>query len=70
MAPILQEVASKVQDKARIIKIDVDQNPAVAAQYQIKGVPTLIMFKNGKVVWRTSGVVPAEELEKAIGKFV
>jgi thioredoxin 1 len=56
-SPILKEVAAELGEKVRVIKIDVDQNNALAAQYQIQSVPTLIIFKNGKPVWRQSGVV-------------
>ena len=56
-SPILKEVAAELGEKVRVIKIDVDQNNALAAQYQIQSVPTLIVFKNGKPVWRQSGVV-------------
>lgn len=66
MAPILQDVASKVGDKARIIKVDVDKNPAAAAAYQVRGVPTLIIFKKGQAVWRQSGVVQGEELTRRL----
>jgi thioredoxin 1 len=55
--PILKEVAAELGEKVRVIKIDVDQNNALASQYQIQSVPTLIVFKNGKPVWRQSGVV-------------
>ncbi|RTL52040.1 MAG: thioredoxin [Sphingobacteriales bacterium] len=58
MAPTLQEVARTTGNAARVIKIDVDKNPALAAKYQIQGVPTLILFKAGKILWRQSGVVP------------
>jgi thioredoxin 1 len=58
MAPTLQEVARTTGNAARVIKIDVDKNPALAAKYQIQGVPTLILFKEGKILWRQSGVVP------------
>jgi len=68
MAPILQDVSRKMGDKAKILKIDVDKNPAIAAKYQIQGVPTLMVFKDGKMVWRQSGVVPADQLVKVLQK--
>lgn len=66
MSPILDELKKRVGEQANIIKIDVDKNPHAAAAYQVRGVPTLILFKNGKPLWRQSGVVPAGELEKLI----
>lgn len=66
MPPILQEVKSKVGDTADIIKVDVDLNQDVAAKYQIRSIPTLMLFRKGKALWRQSGVVPADELEKII----
>ncbi|MCB9185397.1 MAG: thioredoxin [Flavobacteriales bacterium] len=68
MGPILQEVHKKVDGRAKIYKIDVDRNPKVAAKYQIQGVPTLMVFKNGKMVWRQSGVVPAHHLVEILEK--
>lgn len=69
MAPILDQVKSEVGDAASIVKIDVDRNPHAAQAYQIRGVPTLILFKNGKVLWRQSGVVPKHELTRIIKQF-
>lgn len=66
MSPILEEVKHSVGDSAAIVKIDVDKNPHAAAAFQVRGVPTLILFKSGKPLWRQSGVVPASELEKVI----
>ncbi|RYD78514.1 MAG: thioredoxin [Sphingobacteriales bacterium] len=68
MTPILKELKGKLSDKAMIIKIDVDKNPQAAAALQVQGVPTLILFKKGKMLWRQSGVVPAKELEKIIAQ--
>jgi thioredoxin 1 len=66
MAPILDELKSKMGDRVRIIKIDIDKNPSVAALYQIQSVPTLILFKNGNAVWRQSGVVTTGPLRDII----
>ncbi len=68
MSPILDEVATQVQGKAKIIKVDVDKNQQAAAAYQVRGVPTLILFKNGKQIWKQSGVVPANELVNLINQ--
>ena len=66
MAPILDDLKSRVKDSTSIVKIDVDKNPQVAAKYRVQGVPTLILFKNGQVKWRQSGVVPVGILEQVV----
>ncbi len=70
MSPILKEVAEKVQGKAKVIKIDVDKNQQAATAYQVRGVPTLILFKNGKQLWRQSGVVEARNLVNLINQHI
>ena len=69
MAPILKDTKTKLGDQASIIKVDVDKNQSLATAFQIKGVPTLILFKNGQPVWRQSGVVPANELVKLFNQY-
>lgn len=63
MAPVLQEVKQRLGDRLTIIKIDVDKNPEAAAALQVQGVPTFVLFKQGKILWRQSGAMPADVLQ-------
>ncbi|AUC85540.1 thioredoxin [Polaribacter sp. ALD11] len=69
MSPILKEVKETLGNKISIVKIDVDKNQTLAAKYQVRGVPTLILYKSGKQVWRQSGAVQKNELVAVITKF-
>ncbi len=69
MAPILKQLKDAIGEDATILKVDVDKNPALAGSYNISGVPTLILFKAGKVLWRQSGVVAANHLKNIIDQY-
>lgn len=69
MHPVLEELHEKVGDKARIIKIDIDKNEKLAAIYNVRSVPTLMIFKNGKLEWRASGVQSASSLEQTLAQY-
>ncbi len=62
MAPILKQVKDNLGERVSIIKIDVDKNQGLAAKYQVRGVPTFMLFKNGKQLWRQSGVIQKDEI--------
>lgn len=66
MPPILKEVKQNLGDRIQIIKIDTDRNPAVAIKYQVRGIPNLILFHKGNVLWQQAGVVPAPQLQAII----
>ena len=68
MSPILKEVKDVLGDAVSIVKIDVDKNQSLAAKYEVRGVPTLILYKSGKQVWRQSGAVPKNQLITIINK--
>lgn len=66
LAPILKDTKAEMGDDVKIVKIDVDKNQELSEKYQVRGVPTLILFKNGKQLWRQSGVVQKSELVQLI----
>lgn len=69
MHPVLEELHAKVGDKARIITIDIDKNKRLAAVYNVRSVPTLMVFKQGKLEWRESGVQQIEKLEQILAQY-
>lgn len=69
MKPILEELKSKVGDEVSILKVDVDKNPKASEFYRIQGVPTLILFKEGTIKWRQTGVVSLHQLESVLQQF-
>ena len=70
MAPILKQVKDHYQDRLRIVKIDIDQNPELAQKYGIRGVPTMILFKNGQAAWRQSGVLQTNQLIPILDSYL
>jgi thioredoxin 1 len=66
LAPILKQVKDNLGERITILKIDVDKNQQLASKYQVRGVPTMILFQNGKQLWRQSGVLAKEEIIKII----
>lgn len=69
MHPVLEEIAEKAGEKARIIKIDIDKNQQLASTYNVRSVPTLMIFKNGELKWRDAGYRPAEAIESELEKY-
>lgn len=68
MAPILKDLKTEMGDRLTIIKIDTDKNRAVATKYQIRGIPTLILFRKGEIIWQQSGVVALKQLSALINQ--
>jgi thioredoxin 1 len=66
LTPILKDVKSELGDQIKVVKIDVDNNNAIAGRFQIRGVPTMMLFKEGRVLWRQSGVLPKDAILNAI----
>lgn len=70
MAPELQKLVGLLDGKASVIKINVDQNPVAAQTYQVRGVPTLMLFQKGKILWRQAGVLSADQLKRIIDEKI
>ena len=69
LAPILKEVAKEMGEKVKVIKIDIDKNPTLAQKFYVRGVPTLMIYKEESLLWRQSGIVPKTQLIKALKAF-
>ncbi|PSG86292.1 thioredoxin [Aurantibacter aestuarii] len=69
MMPILEEVKKELGDAVSIIKINIDKNQNIATRFQVRGVPTFMLYKNGEQVWRQSGLVQKAELIQTLKKF-
>ncbi|MDF9800964.1 thioredoxin 1 [Catalinimonas alkaloidigena] len=70
LSPIVQQVAKELGDQVKVIKVDIDKNPAAAQQFQVRSVPTLMIFKTGKVLWRKSGLMTKRELLSSVQRVV
>ncbi len=70
LTPIIKDVKAEMGERLKVVKIDVDNNSAIAGRYQIRGVPTMMLFKEGKVLWRQSGVLPKDAILDAIQAYV
>ena len=70
LAPILHEVKTAMGDAIKIIKIDVDRNPEVSRELGIQSVPTLIIYQNGQLKWRQSGVIPAKQIQQVLQQYI
>ncbi len=66
VSPIVEQIASEYAGRIKVGKIDIDQNPTIASQFQIQSIPTLLIFKNGKLVDRLIGALPKNEIEKRL----
>ena len=70
IAPILDEIATEYQDRIKIAKLNIDENPQTPPKFGIRGIPTLILFKEGKILWRQSGLMPAAQIEQRLLPFL
>ncbi len=70
MSPILKEVKDTMGDKIKVLKVDVDKNQRLATALNVKGVPTLVLYKNNKLLWRQSGVVQKNDIISKINEYL
>ena len=70
MSPIIESLGKELQGQARVLKIDIDKNPTIANQYRIQAVPTLVIIKNGEIVWRNSGGMDKASLMQQVKSFI
>lgn len=70
LAPVISDVAKEFGEKLKVIKIDVDKNPAVSQQFRVRGVPTIILFKGGEIKWQQSGMMTKRDLSAILTKFL
>lgn len=70
LSPIVQEVAKEMGSQLKVIKVDVDRNPAAAQQFQIRSIPTLMVFKKGKSLWRKAGLMTKRELLASVKRAI
>lgn len=70
LSPIVQEVSSALHGRVKVIKVNVDKNQSASMKYGIRGVPTLILFKGGKILWRQSGVMSKRDLQNTVERFL
>jgi len=70
LSPIVQQVSSDLHGRIKVIKVNVDKNQSAAMKYGIRGIPTLILFKQGKILWRQSGAMPKNVLRDSVEKFL
>nr|WP_320022347.1 thioredoxin [uncultured Draconibacterium sp.] len=70
MPDILKQVKAELKENIKIIKVDVDRNPNIASKYQIRSIPTLMLFKDGELKWRGMGVRPADEVKSIVQQYL
>ncbi len=70
MSPIVEETKNLLGDKAKVLKVNVDNNREVSMKYNIRSIPTMVIFKNGEIVWRKPGVTSSKDLIEEVNKFL